>query len=224
MTAPALRIHDLAFRFGEGFMLEVPTLELPAGGELLLAGPSGSGKSTLLLLIAGLLDAERGQIEVAGDAISTLRGSARDRCRGRRIGMIFQTFQLIGAFTALENVMLAMLFADHPASTHRDRAAGLLKALGIADPQRPAETFSVGQQQRIAVARALAAKPSLVLADEPTASLDPENARRTIDLIREACRSEGAALVLTSHDPTLRDLFERAVEIGSFARVSEAPA
>jgi putative ABC transport system ATP-binding protein len=214
---PALRIRDLSFAFGESFSISVPSLEIPPGGELLLAGASGSGKSTLLLLIAGLLEPRSGQVQIGGEVITDLRGSARDRCRGRRIGMIFQTFHLLPGFSAAENVMLAMLFADRPAREHRDRAIGLLASLGIDEPHRPAEHYSVGQQQRIAVARALAAKPSLVLADEPTASLDPENADRTIALVRDACRAEGAALLLTSHDPRLRDTLAEQVDARSFA-------
>lgn len=222
--APALRIRDLSFAFGGAFSISVPNLEVPAGGELLLAGPSGSGKSTLLLLIAGLLEPRAGAVEIAGEAITSLRGSARDRCRGRRIGMIFQTFHLLPGFSAAENVMLAMLFADRPAREHRDRAIGLLASLGIDEPHRPAEHYSVGQQQRIAVARALAAKPALVLADEPTASLDPENADRTIALVREACRAEGAALLLTSHDPRLRDALARRVDARDFTAAAGANA
>jgi ABC-type lipoprotein export system ATPase subunit len=218
----ALRVRGLSFGFRGGFSLAVPQLDLAAGGELLLAGPSGSGKSTLLLLLAGLLEPAAGRVEIGGEPISALRGSARDRCRGRRVGMIFQTFHLLPGFSAAENVMLAMLFADRPAGEHRDRAIGLLASLGIEDSHRPAETYSVGQQQRIAVARALAARPSLVLADEPTASLDPDNADRTIALIREACRAEGAALLLTSHDPRLHGVLAHTIDAREFAGTSGA--
>lgn len=219
----ALRLHDLRFAYSGGLALEVPSLRLDPGEELLLEGASGSGKSTLLHLIAGILEPARGTIEIAGETLSTLRGAARDRLRGRRIGMIFQTFNLIAGFSAVENISIAMLLAGRPASEHRPRAESLLASLGVEAIDRPVDRLSVGQQQRVAVARALAAKPALVLADEPTASLDPDHAEQAVSMIRDACREQGAALLLTSHDPAMRELFANRVDIREFVR-AEASA
>ncbi|MFM7797685.1 MAG: ATP-binding cassette domain-containing protein [Planctomycetota bacterium] len=219
MADPALRITDLAFAFpGADWSLSVPVLSLAAGEHALLVGGSGRGKSTLLQLIAGLRDASAGSVEVAGVRISALRGAARDEARGRRIGMIFQTFNLLHGFSAAENVLAALMFSELPAAEHGARAEALLGRLGIPAPDADVDRLSVGQQQRVAVARALAARPALVLADEPTASLDPANAAAAMDLIQEACRADGAALLCTSHDPSLRSRFARTESIDPFIK------
>jgi len=221
-AAPALEIRELSHAFSGGFSFSIDRFALAAGEALALCGASGSGKSTLLQLIAGLLDADHGSIRVGGDELTRLRGAARDRFRGRRIGFIFQTLNLAGGFTARENVMLATHFAGAGRGELREspseRAGSLLTSLGIETPDRPVEEYSLGQQQRVAVARALACRPPLVLADEPTASLDPENAMRTVDLIRETCRGAGAALLLVTHDPQV------AARVGKTVRMDEIVA
>jgi putative ABC transport system ATP-binding protein len=217
MPEPALSIRDLSFAYpGAGWSLRVPRLEVAAGEQVLLVGGSGRGKSTLLQLIAGLRDPGTGAVEVAGVRIDSLRGAARDEARGRRIGMIFQTFNLLHGFSALENVLAALMFSAMPAAEHESRARSLLGTLGIAEPDAEVDRMSVGQQQRVAVARALAARPALVLADEPTASLDPENTAAAMDLIQQACRTDGAALLCTSHDPAMRPRFGRTETIDAF--------
>jgi putative ABC transport system ATP-binding protein len=138
-----------------------------------------------------------------------LKGAARDRFRGRSVGMVFQTFNLLHGFSAIENVMVAMLMSDTPKADWRPRAEALLGSLGIERLDAPVEELSVGQQQRVAVARALACRPTLVLADEPTASLDPENAANAVAVLRAACREQGAALLVVSHDPSLEQHFAR---------------
>ena len=180
---------------------------------MLLVGGSGRGKSTLLQVVAGLRELGSGSVDVAGVRMDTLRGAARDEARGRSIGMIFQTFNLLHGFTSLENVLAALMFSSMPAAEHEQRARALLSTLGIADADAEVDRLSVGQQQRVAVARALAARPALVLADEPTASLDPENTETAMDLIQSACRTEGAALLCTSHDPSMRARFARIESI-----------
>ncbi|MFM8785867.1 MAG: ATP-binding cassette domain-containing protein, partial [Phycisphaerales bacterium] len=138
MAEPALDIRDLRFAHrGGGFALHVPAYRLGAGEQALLAGGSGRGKSTLLQLVAGLRDVDAGSIEVAGIRMSALAGAARDRARGQRIGMIFQTFNLLQGFSALENVMAALMFGDSPAAAHAARAQELLGSLGIPDPSAP---------------------------------------------------------------------------------------
>lgn len=215
--AAALRIRDVAFWYDPSQsgnpVVEVGLFEVGAGEQVLIRAVSGGGKSTLLHLIAGVLDPARGVIEVAGQSIHGLHGSARDRFRGSSIGMIFQTFCLLEGFSARENVEMALLMGGVVESEHATRAASLLEKLGIERMDVPVEELSVGQQQRVAVARSVACRPALVLADEPTASLDDENGKRAMDLIQNACREIGAALVCVSHDPAMAERFDRRVDL-----------
>ena len=218
MSSPsshALEITRLHFRYqgrgpnDPGFELQLPSLTLARGEEMLLIGRSGCGKSTLLQLIAGLVDPNSGTVHVGGQDIHALKGAARDRFRGRTVGMVFQTFNLLQGFSAMENVLVALLMSDVPKAQWADRAQSLLRSLGIERLDARAEELSVGQQQRVAVARALACRPTLVLADEPTASLDPENVVNAVRVLRDACREQGAALLVVSHDPSLEAHFAR---------------
>jgi len=225
--SPALEVRDLEFSYprddGDApFSLSLPHLSLRSGEQVLLTASSGTGKSTLLNLIAGLIDPGSGVVRVAGQDVHALRGAARDAFRGRHIGMIFQTFNLLQGFTAIENVMAALMFSDVPPSQHASRAAELLTSLGLDRHHRPADRLSVGQQQRVAVARAIACEPSIVLADEPTASLDPENAAGAISLIQQACRARGAALLCVSHEPQMRSRFERTESLSASKRTEVA--
>ena len=138
--------------------------------------------------------------------------------------MIFQTFNLLPGFSAAENVMLAMMFSDIPRREHRPRAHDLLDHLGVDRPDAPPEQLSIGQQQRVAVARAVACKPDLVLADEPTASLDPENASGAMDLIQTACRESGTALLCVSHDPAMAERFEQRASLDELHERTNAEA
>ncbi|MDZ4753644.1 MAG: ATP-binding cassette domain-containing protein [Phycisphaerae bacterium] len=241
--APALEIRELFFRYGPqsarglqddasldqdgsgAFALRLNGLTLDRGDQLLLTGGSGTGKSTLLQLIAGLMEPASGTVMIGGTPMHALHGAVRDRFRGQQIGMIFQTFQLVQGFSAIENVLLALLFGDPPAArvgAHRTRAAELLDALAIDRPDAMVETLSVGQQQRVAVARALACRPALVLADEPTASLDPANAAKAVALIRATARDQGSALLFVSHDPSLVTQFDRRVDLAALVEQESA--
>ena len=184
------------------------------GTQRALRGESGSGKTTLLHLIAGILAADGGSIEIDGVDIVGLPESRRDRVRAAKIGVIFQAFNLLQGYTVLENVFLGMSFG--PEGADRERARRLLGRVGLADRlQHFPRQLSTGQQQRVAVARALANRPRLVLADEPTGNLDGRNADQALALIADACREAQAALLLVSHD-------ERALrQFGSVSDFSE---
>ena len=175
-------------------------------------------------IIAGLVDPTSGTVKVAGEDIHRLKGAARDRFRGRSVGMVFQTFNLLQGFSAIENVMVAMLMSDMPQADWQPRAEALLRSLGIERLDALAEELSVGQQQRVAVARALACRPALVLADEPTASLDPENSVNAVRVLRDACREQGAALLVVSHDPSLESHFARRERLEKLAPSAETGA
>lgn len=209
-TTPALHIRNLRFRYDPAgpWVVDVETLDLDRGGQLLLTGGSGRGKSTLLHLISGLTDPCEGAVEIDGVAVHALRGARRDLFRGEKVGMIFQNFNLLHGFSALENVMMAMMFSRIPRAEHKSRAADLLERLSIERPSARPDQLSIGQQQRVAVARALACDPVLVLADEPTASLDPENAGAAMDLIQSLCMEKQAALLCVSHDASMPARFE----------------
>ena len=220
---PALDIERLHFKYADrGFELRLPALRLARGEEMLLVGRSGCGKSTLLQLIAGLVDPSSGSVRVGGQDMHKIAGATRDRFRGRTIGMVFQTFNLLLGFSAMENVLVAMLMSDMPKSDWKARAESLLRSLGIERLDARTEELSVGQQQRVAVARALACSPTLVLADEPTASLDPENAANAVRVLRDACREQGAALLVVSHDPSLEAHFARVERLDKLVATAQA--
>jgi ABC-type lipoprotein export system ATPase subunit len=168
------------------------------GDVVLLVGPSGSGKTTLLNLIAALDCPDCGEVIVGGSEITRLSRSAAARYRNERVGFIFQSYNLLPQLTALENILLPMLPKGH---MDRRRAVELLDAVGLSDrsSHRPAE-LSGGEQQRVAIARALANDPAIILADEPTGSLDDDNARKVAELLSNACRERGKSLILVTHD------------------------
>ncbi len=193
-------------------ILDIPHFSLKPGDQVALAGGSGTGKTTFLHVIAGILQADSGYIRVVGQEISTLSESQRDRLRAQSIGYVFQTFNLLQGYTALENVALGMAFGR---GIDLDYAASLLDRVGLKDRKeyRPRQ-LSVGQQQRVAVARALANHPKLVLADEPTGNLDHAHARDSLRLIREVCREKSAALLLVSHDRDVLADFKGVQNLG----------
>lgn len=224
---PVLRIERLtkAFRSPDGVtvpIVDIPAFALDAGDHVALRGPSGSGKTTLLHLVAGILEADGGRIGVDGTDITRLTESARDRWRASTLGYVFQTFNLLQGYTALENVLLGMAFGAGADVRH---ATELLERVGLAGRlhYRPAQ-LSVGQQHRVAVARALANRPRLVLADEPTGNLDPVHGAEALTLIREVCREHHAALLLVSHDPGVLGAFERVEDLTALNRAAVAAA
>lgn len=203
-------------------IVDVSRFQMNEGDHIALQGSSGSGKTTFLNLIAGILQPDSGTIRLAGQAFSELSESARDTARARHLGYVFQTFNLLQGFTALENVLLGMMFGN---GTDTARAKHLLERVGLKDRMNylPRQ-LSVGQQQRVAVARALANKPKLVLADEPTGNLDHRHGAEALALIREVCRESGAALLLVSHDRNILSQFDIVQELSELNRAASAAA
>jgi putative ABC transport system ATP-binding protein len=185
---------------------------------MVLVGRSGCGKTTLLHVIAGIRRADSGSIRLDGIDIARLSEAARDRYRAAKIGYIFQTFNLLPGFTALENVLLGMTFARGRKDPQRARS--LLDRVGLsARASHKPTALSVGEQQRVAVARALANRPALILADEPTASVDRAHQDQIIRLIRETCREEQISLLLVSHSAEVAAQFERVERLEQINRV-----
>jgi putative ABC transport system ATP-binding protein len=200
-------------------ILDIPRFRVAEGEQMVLVGRSGCGKTTLLHVIAGISRADSGSIRIDGIDVSRLSEVGRDRCRAERIGYVFQTFNLLPAFTALENVLLGMTFARGKRDS--DRAHKLLERVGLSHraTHRPGQ-LSVGEQQRVAVARALANRPRLLLADEPTANVDPANQQKIIDLICENCREESVALVMVTHSQEVANQFTRVDRLEELNRVT----
>jgi putative ABC transport system ATP-binding protein len=185
-------------------------LDVGAGSFVAVEGPSGSGKTTLLALLAGLEQPHAGQITVLGHDLARLTATERARLRQRRIGIVFQSFGLIASLRAGENVALPLVLADVPEAEHEKRARAALDEVGLAAAfGARIDELSGGERQRVGVARALAIEPALILADEPTGSLDEENASGVLQLLTEAVRRRGASLVLVTHDPASAALADR---------------
>jgi ABC-type lipoprotein export system ATPase subunit len=189
-------------------VLDIPRYQLEAGEQAALIGKSGCGKTTLLHIIAGITSVDSGSVMLDGIDLAKRSEPIRDRIRADKVGYVFQTFNLLPGFTALENIMLGMTFGRRK----RDpgRAKHLLERVGLAHrASHKPNALSVGEQQRVAVARALANRPKLILADEPTANVDPANQDSIIELIRTSCSEEGASLILVTHSMEVADQFDR---------------
>lgn len=195
-------LENVTRRLGPGVLFCCPYFHADAETRMALWGPSGCGKSTMLNLISGLLRPQEGVIRVDGEEIQNYSESQLDAFRGERIGFIFQTFNLLAPFTALQNVVLGMRFADVlPAKEWKERATAMLARVGLSHRMysKPA-TLSVGERQRVAIARALVNHPKLIVADEPTGSLDPKTAGAVMELLLELCTQDHVTLLLVTHD------------------------
>lgn len=202
-------------------VVEVRGFALDRGDQLALRGESGTGKTTFLHLIAGILAADSGSIRLDGRELTSLSEAGRDRLRAETVGYIFQTFNLLQGHTALENVELGMAFGR---GVDRAQAKQLLQRVGLGDQLGSfPRQLSTGQQQRVAVARALVNRPKLVLADEPTGNLDRRNGREALELIREICRESDAALLLVSHDERVLAQFEHMKDFAALNRALAGP-
>lgn len=231
MTQATLSISDLAYRWPgrAGFSLSVPHLSIGQGESVLLLGASGSGKSTLLSLICGTIQPNRGTITISGTDITAISNAARDTFRAEQIGVIFQQFNLLPFGSVMDNIQLPLRFA--PARRKRvadaaTEAVALCAALGLPADVVGARTtaLSVGQQQRVAVARALIGHPPLIIADEPTSALDANSQAAFLDLLFTQTATHKTSLMMVSHDPRLGERFDRVLRIEDIAHIERAPA
>jgi len=212
--APAVLLQGVCKRFGERVILNDLSLRAEPGERIALVGESGSGKSTLLNIIAGLEPADSGRVEVAGHLISGQSDDDTAALRRKLIGFAFQAFHLLGHLNVVRNVAVPLLLDGVAASDALERAASMLSRLGLANRLSAAiRELSGGEQQRVALARALVAQPKLLLADEPTGNLDPDNARAALALIVEQSRQTGAALLLVTHSHDAAAMADRQLAL-----------
>ncbi|MFM7183617.1 MAG: ABC transporter ATP-binding protein [Planctomycetota bacterium] len=224
MPSPVVELENVrkAFTMPGGDtvpVLDIDRFALAETAQIALTGQSGSGKSTLLHVISGILRPDTGRVRVAGHDITRLGEAAADRLRADTLGLVFQQFNLLSGFTALENVLVAMSFGT--GRPDRRRAEGLLASVGLAHRlhHKPAE-LSIGQQQRVAVARALANRPRVVLADEPTASIDTAHQDQVIDLLIGTCAEHDVALLVVTHSPEVAARFPQRLRLEDFNRAA----
>jgi putative ABC transport system ATP-binding protein len=229
--APLVEVQGLRFAWpgSTSPLLEIDALRLAAGERLFLQGESGSGKSTLLSLLAGVLLPQAGRVSLLGSDWRALPASGRDRHRADHIGLVFQQFNLLGYLPVIDNVLLPCRFsakrkqrASQGADSLTQAAVVLLEHLDI-DPslhRRPAGQLSVGQQQRVAAARALMGRPELIIADEPTSSLDEGRQLAFLELLMRECAASGASLLFVSHDRRLMPRFDRSIDLMSVNRAA----
>ncbi len=221
-----IAIRDLEFAYPAGdFQLRIPDLQVPARQRLAVVGPSGCGKTTLLNLISGISVAQRGTITVEGRTISALPDAQRRNFRVARIGFVFQQFELIEYLSVEENILLPKLInpTQRIDAVSTARARELAVAMGIGDKlRRGVRRLSQGEQQRVAICRALLNEPPLILADEPTGNLDPKNKHLTIELLARYCDEQGATLVVVTHDTGILQGFDATLDFERFRQ--EAPA
>ena len=217
----AIHLTNVRFSYSERpdkLVLDIPSWSIEPGERVFVHGPSGGGKSTLLNLVSGIVPAQAGEVTVLGQELSQMSGRRRDRFRGRQIGYVFQQFNLIPYLSAIDNIRLASFIAsaDHH-SSQQDEIRQLLTALNVAeeDWHSPSSKLSIGQQQRVAIARSLINKPQLLIADEPTSSLDQQNRDLFMSLLMSTVESEGMTLLFVSHDVSLSHYFSRVEDLSA---------
>ncbi len=226
-----LAMHNVLYTWDDSNspLLDCEEFHADAGSKILIRGPSGSGKSTLLNLIGGVLVPQKGSISILGTEIQRLSNSERDRFRADHMGFIFQMFNLLPYLNVLENVLLPLRFSEHKLQKLRknkvdpkQEAERLLTALGLdAKLNQRVSTLSVGQQQRVAVARALMGSPELIMADEPSSALDSDTRAAFLELLFRECERSQTTLLYVSHDQGLENYFDRCVPISHFNATSE---
>jgi len=213
----ALDISGLEMRFPglAAPVLSIDRFHLPAGGRLAITGASGSGKSTFVNAITGLEDVGNGSISWSGMEITRLSSGRRDAFRARNIGLVMQDFHLFPGLSAFENVVLPIKLTRRLAAKERERALYLLSITGIARPRQKIETLSRGEMQRVAVARALLSRPGVIVADEPTASLDRQAGHEVAELLLQLSAEEGTTLVIVTHDAALAERLDRRINLAN---------
>lgn len=228
---PALTLSDVQFSWHSrgGFALTCPAFTVDQGESVLLLGESGSGKSTLLSLICGIVTANAGKVEVGGTDIGSLTAGKQDRFRAEAIGVIFQQFNLLPYASVADNIALPLRFAPKRRKRAGDidhTIATLCRELGLPEgaPHLKAGQLSVGQQQRVAVARALIGHPGLIVADEPTSALDAATQTSFLTLLFDQIRQSGASLLMVSHDARLADHFDRVVDLQDIVSTQRSAA
>ncbi len=209
-----ISIDQLQFNYAHHKVLSIPHLEVNEQEHLLVLGTSGSGKTTLLHMMAGLLEPTHGSITVGQTNLYGLAASERDKYRGQNIGLVFQKSHLISALNVEDNLLLAQYLAG--AAQDRGRIHEVLEELGLlAKKKKSVKALSQGEQQRVTIARALLNRPRLILADEPTASLDDANASKVINLLKEQAKHNGASLLIATHDQRVKDQFELQLNLSA---------
>ncbi|ANB34482.1 putative ABC transport system ATP-binding protein [Rhodovulum sulfidophilum] len=202
-------------------VLDIPALDIPAGSRIAVTGPSGSGKSTLVNVLAGLVLPRAGRVVWDGTDIAALSEGARDRWRGANLGLVMQEFHLFPGLSALDNVLLPARLSRVADQAMTTRAGMLLAEVGLSRPDQPVETMSRGEMQRVAVARAVLRAPGIIVADEPTASLDPESGVAIAGLLLALAESSGATLIVVSHDRRLSARLDRVLSLAEGAILSD---
>lgn len=221
-----VEVEDVSFGYGStGFRLRIPQFSLKDGERVAIVGPSGSGKTTLLNLIAGLLVPETGVIDVAGAEVTSMSEAERRKFRASQIGFVFQDFALLDYLPARQNILYP--YRITPAlkldALARERAEALAVACGIGDKlDRHPTALSQGEQQRVAICRALVTQPKLILSDEATGNLDPDSKARILDLLFEQAAEAGAAVLAVTHDHELLPRFERVLDFAQFREAAPA--
>jgi putative ABC transport system ATP-binding protein len=214
-------IKNYRRRVAEVVALQTAALEIAKGQYVAIVGPSGSGKTTLLSMLGGMLAPDRGRVWLEQTSLYEISATARARLRGDAIGFVFQTFNLLGYLTAVENVEVPLYLAGFSAAEQRARAAALLERVGLGDrlDHKPAE-LSIGERQRAAMARTLANRPPVILADEPTGNLDAESRRRVLDFFAEF-HGQGHTIVVATHDPFVAEQAQRKLTLRAGAIVAD---
>lgn len=228
-AGPVIKVAGASFQWTgpRAFGIEVKSLTVAARERLLLVGPSGSGKSTLLSLLAGIIVPSSGSLSVLGTETTKLSRTGRDRFRAEHFGIVFQMFNLLPYGSVIDNVVLPLSFApgrrsraDKATGSATDEASRLLAALGLARSEydgMAASRLSVGQQQRVAAARALIGRPEIIIADEPTSALDRNRQQAFLDLLFSEVEAAGAALIMVSHEEAFAPRFDRTLTLGDVA-------
>ncbi|MBC7420220.1 MAG: ABC transporter ATP-binding protein [Bdellovibrio sp.] len=210
--AIALQLTQIKFSYGETPVLDIPQMQVEKGEVVFLFGPSGSGKSTLLELFAGILKPQAGDLIVEGQNLAKMNLSELDHFRAENIGYIFQSFNLIPYLSVIENIKLPFLFQKN--AVDENELNDLIDRLGLKNfVHRPVSQLSVGQQQRVAVARALLKKPQVILADEPTSALDYDHRENFLKILFKLCREHKITVLFVSHDRSIEKLFDRAIHL-----------